>query len=190
VAPQVADPASAGESRVTIEIAAARAPAPAGCSAHAWTFALIDVVLARLRELAGGDAQQLGGGVDLPCGLARRADLPALHPAAVVMDELCVDDVGRLLRLSRAVLAAVPPGQSRPRRLFIDRHLRDLSIAQVCVDHQPRLTAWTRFVRKYVLLGHTFETKRLKLRELVDHLHGAAKYLDGLIYQVRLAQQR
>jgi hypothetical protein len=190
VAPQVVDPARAGEPRIAIELAAARAPAPAGCSAHAWTFALIDVVLPRLRELAGGDAQQLDGIVDLACELARRADLPALYQLSMAMDELCVRDAGRLLRLSRAVLAAVPPGQSRPRRLFIDRHLRDLNIAQVRSDHRPRLTAWTRFVRKYVLLGHTFETKRLKLRELVDHLHGAAKYLDGLIYQVRLAQQR
>jgi len=190
IAPRLIDPARADEPRVAIELAAARAPAPAECSAHAWTFALVDVVLPRLLRLAGSDARQLDGVVDLACELAGEADLPALHQLSMAMDELCVRDVGRLLRLSRAVLDAVPRGQSRSRRLFIDRHLRDLNIAQVSVDHRPRLIAWTRFVRKYVLLGHTFETKRLKLRELVDHLHGARKYLDGLIYQVRLSQQR
>ncbi|HEX2686330.1 MAG TPA: hypothetical protein VHN14_06920 [Kofleriaceae bacterium] len=176
---------------IEVELAVARAPAPDGCSDHAWSFALVDVVLGRLRTLASeaGDARQVAAVVALACELARRADRRALYQLSNVMDALCNHDVDLLLPLSRAILSAVPPGQAAVWRQFIDRHLRDLNAASVRDDQRSRLVAWTRFVRKYILLGHTFAAKRSQLRELVDQNYRANKYLDALIYQVRLAQR-
>jgi 3',5'-cyclic AMP phosphodiesterase CpdA len=191
VASRSAEVGEHGARAIEVELAVARAPAPDGCRGHAWSFALVDVVLGRLRTLASeaGDARDAAAVVALACELTRRADLRALYQLSNVMDALCNYEVDLLLPFSRAMLSAVPPGQSAAWRQFIDRHLRDLNAASVRDDQRSRLVAWTRFVRKYVLLGHTFASKRSQLRKLVEENYRASKYLDALIYQVRLAQR-
>lgn len=184
------DIAGAPADPLAAELDVALAQPPPDFDSDAWNYMLVDVVLPRLCTMAptGGDMHRRL--VELACETARGADRFVLKRLSDTLGQLTGGDIGLLLELSRSILGAVPLRHDRRWAAFIDGHLRELNaLARRAHDHDlARLVAWTRFVRKYVLLGHTFAAKQLGLRELVEQNHETHKYFDALIYQARLSQ--
>ncbi|HSR99045.1 MAG TPA: hypothetical protein VLM79_18445, partial [Kofleriaceae bacterium] len=180
-----------GTARVAAELAAAGAR-DRDFDRHAWRYMVVDVVLPDLCERTTGDRAGQRRIVDLAMEMAAGADRLVLHRLSVGLARLARGDVGDMLELSRCVLAAVPHDDDLRWRTFIDRHLRELNALTRPLpdDERARFVAWTRFVRKYLLLGSTFAAKQIGLAELVEQNFAAEKYLDGLIYQARLSQRR
>lgn len=167
--------------------------------AAAWAYAVVDVVLPDLHrhasELAPAPSAELRLAiVDAACALLRR-DGPAtfdrenraLHRAAATVADLAGNDVDLALRLSRAIVAGAVAARRATTSLLKD-HVQSLAaLCTTCrVEDRPKLVAWMRFLRKYILRGATFAVKRLKLTELVEHNYRARKHIDALIYQARL----
>jgi hypothetical protein len=169
---------------------AARA-VPDDCERNAWNYMLIDVVLPRLYQMALGDGRARQAIVDLACEMASGSDRFVLHRLSAAVDELTAGNVDLVLQLSRSILRAVPHRDDRHWSALIEHHLRELNaIARLAEGgDRARLVGWMRFVRKYVLLGHTFAAKRFGLLEDVERNHEARKYLDALIYQARISQR-
>lgn len=185
--------------RAGIALAASEQLPGSPADAAAWVYAVVDVVLPDLhRAIAGLPAQDRadlrGEIVDTTCALIRRGgpatfdpESRALHRAAATVRDLSGDDVGLALRLSHAVVAAAVATQGVTTSLIKD-HVH--SLAALCTacqaEDRPKLVAWLRFIRKYILRGATFAAKRLKLTELVEQNYRARKHIDALIYQARL----
>lgn len=213
-APSGADPAKdfATAWRTADELARADGD-PEVCNAR--RYLLIEVVLAELQGLAGDRADQHAKLVDLAITLASADDPQVLRALSLAMGRITRGDVESVLALSRAVLdglaayrrrgdADAPgdlapddgqPGGTvvRPRRwaTVVGSHLGELlRLARHATgDDRARLVSWARFVRKYIVHGHTFATKRKDLASLVAQNHAGGKYFDALIYQARLAQR-
>lgn len=183
--------AATGTTRVAAELAAAN-ERDRDFDRDAWKYMVIDVVLPDLRRLAPGDLDVQRRIVELASDLAAGADRLVLHRLSIGLGELAANDVGLMLELSRRVLAAVPYDDDRRWGTFIDRHLRELNALTRAAPagECARFVTWTRFVRKYLLLGSTFAAKQIRLVELVEQNFAAEKYLDALIYQARLSQQQ
>lgn len=180
-------------------IAAGGTLAPAWSDAGrstAWRHMLVEVVLPRLLAIAPNDRDAQREVVALACTLADAADRRVLQRLTAAMARLTrgvVAPVERILVLSRHILRAVPHRDEPRWWAFIEHHLRDLHdltrrFRNFQAGDRERLVAWTRFVRKYVLLGTTFG-KKLELLDLVETCYQTEKYLDALIYQARLSQR-
>ena len=170
--------------------------------APAWAYAMADVVLpalhARVKDLPGPDGVELRTAiVDATCAVLRRAPSKAaggkdraLHRLATSVRDLVGDDVDLVLQLSEAVVSVAVTDEHGATSLIED-HLQALAaVASTCAaTKRPKLVAWMRFVRKYILRGHAFAAKRLNLSELVEQNYRAHKHIDALIYQVRLHQR-
>ncbi|MFT3769296.1 MAG: protein kinase [Minicystis sp.] len=102
-------------------------------------------------------------------------------------------DARALLDLSVALLQAMPRDDAAEWSRFVEQHLKALSEVVRWIpspDERARLIAWTRFVRKYVLMGDTFAERTRGLRALVALNARNRKFLDALIYQAQLYHRR
>lgn len=168
------------------------------------------------RAGAGDPAEIEQSLLELAVAIAASEDDRVQRALALAMDAVCKSKVDRVLELSLAMLsgltryrqsAADDAGGGRlpvgapelPRRLLgrrpweqiVSDHLGQLHrlASTVRGDDRTRLVAWARFVRKYVVRGHTFAAKQLSLGSLVEQNNASGKYFDALIYQARLVQR-
>lgn len=195
-----------GSSHVDATLDVVELGTPVDCDPRAWAFLIVDEILPQLCKTTSLGVRQRERLVGLACEIAGRTDRRGLYRLSAVMDHLTDNQVYALIRLSRAVLGRVPHGDERRWRHFIDFHLHMLhalagdprKTRKPGVPGKPgkldradhaRLVSWTRFVRKYTLLGHTFTGKQFGLRDLVSKNFRTHKYLDALIYQTLLAQR-
>jgi serine/threonine protein kinase len=121
----------------------------------------------------------------------RQASPALLRLVALEVGKLARDDAGALLEISLALLQALPERHADWRRVA-EQHLKVLNdkASTLTREEGARLIAWTRFARKYVILGDGFSEKKLALRSLVRMNYRTHKYLDALIYQALLFQRR
>jgi serine/threonine protein kinase len=121
----------------------------------------------------------------------RQASPALLRLVALDLGKLARDDADALLEISLALLQALPERHAEWRRVA-EQHLKVLNEAasKLTREDGARLIAWTRFARKYVILGEGFSEKKLALRSLVRMNYRTHKYLDALIYQALLFQRR
>lgn len=102
-------------------------------------------------------------------------------------------DGERILDLSVALLRSMPQRDDADRRRFVEQHLKAIHVAARGIESngdRARLVAWTRFVRKFVLMGGTFATKAGSLRALVAANLQTQKRLDAFVYQAQLYHRR
>jgi nucleoside phosphorylase len=181
-----------GGTRLATELKAVGAPPPAGVDPDAWKCMLVDVVLPTLLQERPTHSERREI-VRLACAMAEGADRVVLLRLSLSIGPLTGNDVDLLLALSRAVLRAERHSKDPHWWAFIDSHLRELNALTRDVhdrDHaRARIVAWTRFVRKYLLLGDTFAGKEISLVELVKQNYETHKFFDALIYQTRLLQR-
>jgi hypothetical protein len=172
----------------------------------AWRYMLVDVVLPRLctrvpkdssaprdayREIAAL-ACAIADGDRLP-GAVAASDRLVLHRLSTRLEQLTGSNVDLELQISRSILRAIPRGSDEHWDGLVESHLRDLHAMARRVkedEDRYRLVGWARFVRKFVLLGHTFAAKRFGLGKLVAQNYEIRKYLDAVVYQTRLLQRR
>lgn len=195
-----------GTSHVDATLDVVELGTPVDCDPRAWAFLIVDEILPQLCKTTSLGVRQRERLVGLACEIAGRTDRRGLYRLSAVMDHLTDNQIYALIRLSRAVLGRVPHGDERRWRHFIDFHLHMLhalagdprKTRKPGVPGKPgkldradhaRLVSWTRFVRKYTLLGHTFTGKQFGLGDLVAKNFRTHKYLDALIYQTLLAQR-
>jgi hypothetical protein len=158
---------------------------------QAWDYMLVDIVLPGLCTLVADSAREQEPIVELACQIAMRADRRVLWRLSLSLREL-TRDVGLQLRLSRAILRAVPHHDDRRWEAFVDGHLRELNaLARSASEHDDRmrLVAWARFVRKFIRRGNTFSSKRTRLLDLVTQNERAGKSFDALVYLAQLSQR-
>ena len=87
------------------------------------------------------------------------------------------------------MLRAVPRTNDRRWTAFIESHLRQLNALPRASsdDDFDRRVQWSRFVRKFILLGHTFAAKRIGLGKLVERYLVVAGSDDGIVRAVSFA---
>ena len=121
----------------------------------------------------------------------RQTSPALLRLVALELGKLARDDADALLDISLALLQALPERHADWRRVA-EQHLKVLNdkASTLTREEGARLIAWTRFARKYVILGDGFSEKKLALRSLVRMNYRTHKYLDALICQALLFQRR
>lgn len=212
--PAIADPADDFDAAWRIANELARADGERAVRS-ARRYLLVEVVLRELRRLAGERADHQRKLVELAITLASADDPQVLRALSLAIGRIAGGNVEAVLELSRAVLrglaavrradddgsaGAFAPDGARPgvtvggpRRwaTVVSSHLGELlRLARDATgDDRTRLVSWARFVRKYIVRGHTFATKKRELASLVAQNHASGKYFDALIYQARLAQR-
>jgi hypothetical protein len=121
----------------------------------------------------------------------RHASPALLRLVALDLGKLARGDADALLEISLALLQALPERHADWRRVA-EQHLKVLNdtASTLTREEGARVIAWTRFARKYVILGDGFSEKSFALRSLVQMNYRTHKYLDALIYQALLFQRR
>ena len=126
----------------------------------------------------------------LPEPLDQRAIRRLSYPLMALPDS----DASELVRTSAMLLEAMLHLPVDTVDRAVRDHVRDIkhTLAQHGLSDKgrERVTAWIRFLRKYVLDGATFATKRLNRRALVEHNARIGKPTDALIYEALLYQER
>ncbi|MEP7124985.1 MAG: hypothetical protein ABJE95_28910 [Byssovorax sp.] len=114
-----------------------------------------------------------------------------LRLVALDLAKLAGGDADALLEISLALLQVLPTRHAEWRRIA-EQHLKVINDAASALPREDgaRLTAWTRFVRKYVILADGFSEKKLGLHSLIRMNYRTQNYLDALIYQALLFQRR
>ncbi|HEX8108629.1 MAG TPA: TIR domain-containing protein [Kofleriaceae bacterium] len=157
---------------------------------HALRYLLVDDVLPRWTACLGASDPRI---VQRACELARGADDKVLYRLSATMGDIAGGDANALIRISQACLVAMPQRDPQRWRAFVSYHLKrfhDCATRPELAADLPRLQHWSRFVRKFLLLGETFADKRVRIKTLMDRNCATHKYLDALIYAAQLEQQR
>ncbi len=161
---------------------------------NSWKYLLLDAVLPQIAS--GLDSAEVAGAID---HLARDANLRVLHalstrlPQYFKTSEAEPKDVDAVVAASMSILESMPRLATDRRREFLEKHLNDLretTRSATGPAARAKATAWMRIVRKYILLGHTFSTKRIDLEALVKWNLDAKKFFDAFLYKSLLYQRR
>jgi hypothetical protein len=156
-------------------------------------YLLLDAVLpeiAAVRPL-NVPADRLAEAVRLLTGGGGRKVLQAL--SSRLSQYFRTGDIDAIIEASMNLLDSTPRHPNRLWKSFVERHLDHLRLMMGRLEdpvERARITAWMRFVRKYVLLGHTFSGKVENLENLVDCNNNTRKYFDAFIYKVLLYHRR
>ena len=153
-------------------------------------YLLVDEVLPRWTETLDGCDPRV---VQRACEVTRGAGDKVLYRLSATMGKIADGDASALIRISRACLVAMPERDPQRWRAFVSYHLKrfhECTSRPALRDDVPRLQHWSRFVRKYLLLGETFADKRFGITSLVARNKATHKHLDALIYATQLEQQR
>jgi hypothetical protein len=121
----------------------------------------------------------------------KQASPALLRLVALDLGKIAGADADALLEISLSLLQTLPDRHADWRRVA-EQHLKVLNDAASALPHEDgaRVIAWSRFARKYVILGEAFSEKKLALRSLVRMNYRTHKYLDALIFQALLFQRR
>lgn len=151
---------------------------------------LLDSILPRLDTREEGALEWVR---DRVLGLIPHTSSHVLRTISRGIGALAGTSMDVLMEMSVALLRAMRLRSRSLWRPFVAQHLKALHHAAhsfQAPEETARIIAWTRFVRKYLLMGETFTGKEFKLRDLIDSNQRTRKFLDAMIYQSLLYQRR